>query len=259
MTAFEELAYASRLKTVSPACKAGFALFTMAVCLCVARVPFSVGVLLLTSALCIGVSGVPLQRWLRLLIIPFWFLLIGCVLIAVSYQPVPDGIWQMAIPGGYLAVTHVNLFRALELFFKALACVSCLYFLCVTTPLGHLLGLLERINTPALLVELMLMTYRFIFILAQLAEQMTTAQRARLGNLTYRASVRSLAALLATLFLRAMQKSGRIYDAMESRGYTGEIAYTGVLPVATMGQWLLLGGYAALLMAAGVAVRLAMG
>ena len=51
----------------------------------------------------------------------------------------------------------------------------------------------------------------------------TTAQKARLGNRNFRTSFSSFGALLSVLFIRAIQKSGRLYDAMESRCYDGTI------------------------------------
>lgn len=256
MSPFDVLAYSSRLKTVSPACKAGFALFTMVLCLFVERMVFSVLVAVAVSVVCVVFSGVPLRRWLRLCAIPFSFLLIGCVTVAISFSQSPQGLLAVPFFGTWLTVTKAGLLQAAGLFCKAAACVCCLYFLSVTTPLSHVLGLLERLHAPALLVELMLLIYRFIFILADVAAQMVTAQKARLGNASYRASLRSLVALMATLFVRAMQKSARIFDAMESRGYTGGIGYIGTLPSATPRQLAATTVCAAAFSVCGVAVRL---
>ena len=51
---------------------------------------------------------------------------------------------------------------------------------------------------------------------------MKTAQNSRLGYVTFERSVHSAGQLIASLFLRVYIKCDRVYDALESRGYTGD-------------------------------------
>ena len=46
----------------------------------------------------------------------------------------------------------------------------------------EILDVLKRLHFPGLFIELMLLTYRFIFILMEGASAIMTAQKARLGN-----------------------------------------------------------------------------
>ena len=71
--------------------------------------------------------------------------------------------------------------------------------------------------------ELMLLIYRFIFVLFEISSAIRTAQNSRLGNRDYRTSMKSFSALVSALFIRAMKKSNALYDAMESRCYDGTI------------------------------------
>ena len=69
----------------------------------------------------------------------------------------------------------------------------------------------------------MLLIYRYIFVLLEIASNLRTAQNSRLGNKDYRTSLKSFGALASALFIRAIKKSNALYDAMESRCYDGTI------------------------------------
>ncbi len=255
MTTVDRIAYTSKLKDMSPAIKAGLAVSTLLGVLVVSQNIFSVVVFALMTALCTAGSGLPLRQYRKMCAIPFWFLLAGAAVVAVGFSEVPAGLWHVRIFGVYLVVTLDSLCWALELFLRSMAGVSCLYFLCVTTPVNDLLGLLNRMHAPKLLTELMMMIYRFIFLLAGLAGQMAVAQKARLGNAGYRASLRSVSMLASSVFVCAFQKSAAIYDAMESRGYDGNFDFTGELSRSTGRQRLIFAAYEVLLIGAVVAVK----
>ena len=106
---------------------------------------------------------------------------------------------------------------------QALASVSCLYFLSFNTPMPDILNVLRVMRCPRIILELMLLIYRYIFVLLEIASNLRTAQNSRLGNKDYRTSLKSFGALASALFIRAIKKSNALYDAMESRCYDGTI------------------------------------
>ena len=76
---------------------------------------------------------------------------------------------------------------------------------------------------PALLIELMMLIYRFIFLLLETASAIMTAQESRLGNRDYRTKIRSFGAMASALFVQSIRRSNALYDALESRCYDGTI------------------------------------
>lgn len=130
-----------------------------------------------------------------------------------------------AIPLGswYLTTSFHSFFYGIQLIVTALAAVSCLYFLSFTTPVPDILEVLRRIHCPALMIELMLLIYRFIFVLMDTASSISTAQDCRLGNKDYRTSLKSFGMLGSMLMIRAVSRSNKLYDAMEARCYDGTI------------------------------------
>ncbi len=90
-----------------------------------------------------------------------------------------------------------------------------------------------------------MLIYRFIFVLLNISEQISVAQKSRLGNVNFSASLRSAGILGGSIFIKAFKRSNDILNAMESRGYTGSIDYTSeLLPMSAREKRLLAGGAA---------------
>ena len=106
---------------------------------------------------------------------------------------------------------------------RALAAVTCLYFLSLNTTMTDILGVLAKLHLPPLVIELMMLVYRFIFVLLETASAIMVSQESRLGNRTVGAGIRAFGGMTASLFILALRKSGALYDAMESRCYDGRI------------------------------------
>ena len=122
-----------------------------------------------------------------------------------------------------ITYTGHSLFYALRLVLVSLAAVSCLYFLTLTTPTLDMLGLLKKIRCPWIVIELMVLIYRFIFVLLDIAFAITTAQNCRLGNRNVRTGLRSMGQMLARVLILAMHKTTVLFDAMEARCYDGKM------------------------------------
>lgn len=219
----DKLAYSSALRNRSPFLKSALAVVTLL--LCVAARSFAVSgiVLLSMAALTVGYSRTSLPRYLKFMTAPFAFLLLGTVAIAVSFSDHPLDLWSIRLGSHYLAVSWESLLYAIRLIAVSLASVSCLYFLALTTPMLDLLTVLARLHCPWLMIELMMLIYRYIFVLLDMASAILTAQHCRLGNRNLKTSVSSMGQMLSVLLMRAMARSSQLFDAMESRCYDGKI------------------------------------
>lgn len=222
MLGIDQLAFKSRLRKVAPEEKVFFSLLTLGVCLFSKTILVPVLILGTMSILVLEKGGVPFKEYLKLLALPFSFLLIGVVTIAVGINKDGAGL-LVGFPlfGGYIGISEAGFASAFLLFFKAMGAISCLYFMSLTTPMTDLLMVAAKLRIPPLIVELMGLIYRFLFILLETGATMLTAQDSRLGYSSAKASYRSLGALGATLFIRAYKRGERVYTAMEARGYEG--------------------------------------
>lgn len=156
-------------------------------------------------------ARVPLRLWLATAALPMGFLAIGALMLVIEVGA--DGV--ALAPGG---VT-----RAAELAARAMAATFCLMFLAMTTPMADLFGGLRQLGLPAEIVELALLTYRFVFLIADEAAAMTTAQRARLGHSSRRRWLRSTAMVIANLLPRALARARRMETGLAARGWQGEM------------------------------------
>lgn len=127
------------------------------------------------------------------------------------------------IGAGGIALAPGGVAQAAELVARAMAATFCLMFLIMTTPMADLFGGLRRLAVPAELVELALLTYRFVFLIADEAAAMTAAQRARLGHSSRRRWLRSTAMVIANLLPRALARARRMETGLAARGWQGEM------------------------------------
>ena len=223
MIVVDKLCYNSRLRYVNTGEKFALSLITLVFCIVSRSVLMAVLVLLVNGILTVGIGGISFRRYLKLMLIPLVFLLLSTIALLVNFSPVPlDGY---AIPLGsiYLTAGRASLLNALQLIATALAAVSCLYFLALNTTMTDILDQFRRLHVPGLLVELMLLIYRYIFVLLDVAYHIITSQHSRLGNRDFRTACKSFGGMVSVLFIRSMKKAGALYDAMESRCYDGTI------------------------------------
>jgi cobalt/nickel transport system permease protein len=112
---------------------------------------------------------------------------------------------------------------AAGLLLRSVAAISCLAFIGWTTPLMEMIPVFQRLGIPAVLIDLALMIYRFLFVTATTLGEMRRAQSWRLGRADYRSRMRALSMLASGLFLRCVQRARRLEDGIESRGYQGRL------------------------------------
>ncbi len=107
---------------------------------------------------------------------------------------------------------------------KASLSIVAVTVLMATTRFHRFLQGLERLRVPRALVLTLMFVHRYLFVLADEAAAMRRARESRLvGRLPVRAVVRSGAAMVGALFVRALERSERVAAAMASRGFEGEI------------------------------------
>lgn len=223
MIAIDKLCYNSRLRYENAGEKSAFAVITLCICVMSRSTAVACIVLAVTGILSVWKGGIPVLRYLRFLTVPLAFLCLSTLAVMFHIKKEPLNLLAIPLGSWYLTMSTDSFFYAVQLIFTALAAVSCLYFLSFTTPVPDILGVLCRLRCPALLTELMLLIYRFIFILLDTADSIATSLNCRLGNKNYRTSLRSFGLLGSALMIRAFQRSSRLYDAMEARCYDGRI------------------------------------
>lgn len=226
MQQIDQLAYRSSLARTDPKAKLFFTMIPLFVSIGFRSVVASLFLIVVMGYQLIQYHPmVSLKQYLSYLSIPAGFLLIGTVTMIVGFYP-PDSNLLVGIPIGesICGISPSSLKQGIRLIASSLGAVSCLCFLSCNTPMNSLFDTLRRTKLPSFLVSLAELIYRYLFLLWEEAQAIHTAQHCRLGYSSFLGSITSMGNLLSSVFLRAYQRCDRIYAALESRGYNGDLS-----------------------------------
>jgi cobalt/nickel transport system permease protein len=157
-------------------------------------------------------------------------------------------VLSLTIGPWLIQASSPGLARFLSIGFKSWLSVQAAIVLAASTSFPDLLVAMRSIHVPQLLVSIFGLMWRYMFVLADEAGRLLRARASRSGtselpgvkpggSLTWRARVTG--GMAGSLFLRAFERSDRIYMAMVSRGYDGEVRSL-PLPRVRSAQWAIL-------------------
>jgi cobalt/nickel transport system permease protein len=149
-----------------------------------------------------------------------------------------------------LSISQAGLQRFASITLKSWISLQAAIVLASTTPFPDMLVAMRAIKIPRLLVSVFGLMWRYLFVLVDEALRLMRARTSRSGqsdqpglktggSLAWRGSVTG--GMAGSLFLRGFERSDRIYMAMVSRGYDGEVR-TLPRPGISLAGWLLLAG-----------------
>ena len=226
MIIIDKLCYRSKLRYVSAAEKLLYAVSSLMICVLTRSYAAALIVFIANGILTVGKGKIPLSCYVRLLMIPIVFLIVGTGAVFLNLSKVPMDAFAVPVGEIYITASRESAFWAVNLCITALAAVTCLYFLSLNTTMTDILGALRKMHMPRLLIELMMLIYRFVFILLHTASAIMTAQEARLGNRDYRTQLRAFGKMLTALFFISLRKANALYDAMEEKNSSYSAAKT---------------------------------
>lgn len=256
MMIIDKLAYSSKLRYKSPMLKTVFSVGTLLICVFSHMLSVSAAVLVLMAAFTMVYSRVSLRHYVKLMGIPLGFLILSTVSIVMNISDTPSSYFAVVIGSKYLVATYTSLLEGVRLVMVALASVSCLYFLTLTTPVIDILAVMRTLRCPKLIVELMMLIYRYIFVVLDMASAIKISQNCRLGNKDFVTELRSMGQMFTVLLIRSMNRSSCLFDAMESRCYNGEILVLDEYSPAKTGEMLLVTGFLCVMLAITVSLKL---
>lgn len=153
--------------------------------------------------------------WLAL---PFFTGLI--VLPALFMTPGPA---LLHLPVG-LVITRTGVISALFLLLRVSTSVSLTLLLILTTPWNTVLSALSILRVPDIFILILGMTYRYIYLLLHIANDMFLSRKSRVvGRVSTSENQKMLAAISGTLLNKSLTMSTEVYLAMQSRGFRGSI------------------------------------
>jgi cobalt/nickel transport system permease protein len=193
-------------------------IFSFALVHQVSLLPAMVGIAILIYAL----SRLPISFWVSQMRYPGLFLL-G----VVALLPFLSGstvLWQW----GWLTLRQEGLIAMLLVVYRFLSIFTLGLVLFGTTAFITLVRAMQSLGLSATLADMLLLSYRYLFEVAENLSQMRRSMRLRGFQVQSRSpfwfipnwqDLNRFTSLVGTLFVRSYEQSERLYQAMRLRGY----------------------------------------
>jgi cobalt/nickel transport system permease protein len=157
-------------------------------------------------------------------------------------------LFSLSVGPWIIHASYPGLVRFASLAIKSWLAVQAAIVLAASTAFPDLLVGMRALHVPQLLVSIFGLMWRYMFVLVDEATRLLRARASRSGqsdlpgtrpggSISWRARVTG--GMAGSLFLRAFERSDRIYMAMVSRGYDGEV-HSLPLPVIQPAEWAIL-------------------
>lgn len=159
----------------------------------------------------------------------------------------PGETWLgLKIGGLSITITKQGLLGALLFVVRVTTAVSFVVLLSITTKHFELLRVLRIVKIPQIFVMTLGMCYRYLYLLLELVENTYRGIKSRVGTVNHYKKGQTIVAWnIALLWRRSFSLNEQVYQAMLSRGYTGEVHWLHDGNVK-LGDWLWLSSVAAL-------------
>jgi cobalt/nickel transport system permease protein len=157
------------------------------------------------------------------------FIILPFVLAALALPFTTPGPEWIRIPWLEWTITQTGLIRLGSILFRAWLAVQGAILLSAVTSVPDLFWAFSALRFPGPLIATIRFMYRYLFVLADEALRMLRARASRSPRIkgAKRPSLiwqgKVAGSMVGSLFLRSIERSERIYNAMLSRGYDGQI------------------------------------
>lgn len=157
------------------------------------------------------------------------FLALPFVLAALPLVFTREGDVVATMPLTGWTASREGVEAVLTILLRSWVSVAVAVLLVSTTSMVDLLRALRWFRIPRLLVATVFFAYRYFYVIGDEAQRMMRARASRSasmpglrpgGSIRWRASVTGH--MVGSLFVRSLERSERVFAAMQSRGYEGE-------------------------------------
>jgi cobalt/nickel transport system permease protein len=161
-----------------------------------------------STALAAG-AEVPLRDYLRKLTAPLAFVGVSALPLCFGVESHPHlaAAWEpMGARSALLAAA------------RSVGTLSATLLLAFTTPFPRLMGVLERLRLPGILLDVLALVHREIFLLDDTSSRLRRSLACRNGWGRGSSGIRTLSLGAAALFVQALRRSERMERGLASRG-----------------------------------------
>ncbi|QSX08833.1 cobalt ECF transporter T component CbiQ [Alkalibacter rhizosphaerae] len=223
MLDMDAYAYSNKMAERSAEWKLGFALLGLTSSLLTSKGLLHMIVVITMTVMVIGFARIPWRAYVQLYLIPVSFLLLSVLTLLVSISGSGDGLeWYWKMGNYHIGISRESIRIVGVLTGRCVASLSCLYFLSLTTPLNQLVGVLKRFRFPVILIELIVLIYRFLHIFLASVHDSYHALQLRNGFATMKISRKSLAMLVVMTYSKMMESYNDWQMVLATKNFNGD-------------------------------------
>lgn len=221
MLIIDKYAYSSKLANKSEMAKFIFAMLLIVLSVGLSNDIVNTFIIFFNSFLTVFVGGMKLRNYIRVYKIPFIFIFLSCLLLVFGAGD--KSIFTHSIP---VFSSNIGIIKGgeklfINVFLRSLAAISSTFFLCLNTPMVKLIKVFKRLRLPSVLIELLILVYRFIFIFIEEATIMLGSLEIRFAFISNKKAFNAVKLFVATLFKRVMEKNADMAISLDIKFYNG--------------------------------------
>lgn len=173
--------------------------------------------------------GLSIKSVLQIAALPMSFMLVAVlsIICIISHESF-DAIYITQINDFYIGFSQKSLDTGIFIIGKAMGAMFAFYFLILTSPIDEIEYLLRKMKLPDLLIELFVLSFRFITILLLFSRQCYLSQKKRMAYRSFSSSIRSLGMLVSSVLIKSLIHADFSQQALLNRGYRGEMKFIDV-------------------------------
>ena len=148
-------------------------------------------------------------------------LIVACGIISVNGDTSQPCIWQ----GNFLwldfYMTADSFNEAWLVMIRSVAGITVMMAFATSTPIPHLSQALRQIRIPPEICEIIVLIYRYAFLLLERLDTMWSAASSRLGFSGIMRTIKTVASIAVGIFTTSMNLADKAQISLECRGYQG--------------------------------------
>jgi len=225
----DTLAYSSRMLSWSPLGKFVFVIVVLIVNICTESmiVPFvtlGIGLILMAYS-----TNFKIPFFIALALAEAVLILaIGAGVVSVTGNESEPAIWHGKLLWIGVHMTEASFNKAWLILFRGVAGMAVMMSFATSTPIPHLSQALRQLHLPREISELVVLIYRYGFLLLERMEAMWDAAHSRMGFNGFMNSIKTAASIAVGIFTSSANLADKAQIALDCRNYQG------VFPVYNM-------------------------
>ncbi len=218
----DTLAYSSRMVGWAPLGKLLFVIAALVANIMTQSIAISVATLVLGLALIWYSTNMRIPLIVALALAEaFVILVFGCGMVSITGDAGTEAIWDTDILWVHVHMTVDSFNKAWLILIRGVAGMALMMAFATSTPIPHLSNALRQIRIPTEIAELVVLIYRYGFLLLERMEVMWNAASCRLGFNGFRRTMSTTAAIAVGMFVQSTNMADKGQIALDCRNYRG--------------------------------------